>query len=293
MKEVIMKKLSILVPTDFSEISLKALRVAGKLAALIDGKVSVVYSFEKNRYERSDSSIDTAKQDLESLVGSHLDPAVLGECIISELKAVDAIIETGINFDLIIMSSHGRTGISKLMLGSVTEKVIRLSNPPVLIVKNEDMMFPLNKILVTTDFSQNAKNSYGLAAKLAELTDASVHLLYAVTYHSTEPATHLEAYIRTKEKKFRSYVQRYFPNIADRVTFEAKLTKKSAHEYLTRHISENEYNLVAMATLGRTGLDYLKMGSTTGTVIRNIETNVIITNPVTGSDWNEVADDEE
>ncbi|MCC5925061.1 MAG: universal stress protein [Bacteroidetes bacterium] len=286
-----MKKLTILVPTDFSEISLKALRVAGKMATLVDGKVSVLYSFEKNRYERSDSSIETAKEDLDALVSSHLDASVKGECLVSEHKPVDAIIDVAKEYDLVVMSSHGRTGISKLMLGSVTEKVVRLSKPPVLVVKNEDSLFPLNKILVTTDFSQNAKNSYGLAAKLAELSDASIHLLYAVTYHSTEPATHLEAYVRTKEKKFRSYVERYFPSIADRVTYEAKLTKKSAHEFITRHISDNEYNLVVMATLGRTGLDYLKMGSTTGTVIRNVDTNVIITNPVTGPDWNEVAEE--
>lgn len=285
-----MKKLSILVPTDFSEISLKALRVAEKLATMVGGKVSALYSFEKTRYERSDASVETAKEDLKSIVCSRLNPAVAGECIVSELKAVDAIIDIAKDFDLVVMSSHGRTGISKLMLGSVTEKVIRLSKPPVLVVKNEEFMFPLNKILVTTDFSQNAKNSYGLAAKLAELTGASIHMLYAVTYHSTEPATHLEAYVRTKEKKFVNHIERYFSNVADRVTYEAKLTKKSAHEFITRHISENDYNLVVMSTLGRTGLDYLKMGSTTGTVIRNIDTNVIITNPVTGSDWNEVAE---
>lgn len=288
-----MKKLSILVPTDFSEISLKAMRVAAQFASMVSGKIHVVYSFEKVRYDRSDASVETARQDLISLVHATVDPSLVGDCIVSELKAVDAIIDVAKEHDLVVMSSHGRTGISKLMLGSVTEKVIRLSKPPVLIVKNEDALFPIKKILVTTDFSQNAKNSYGLAAKLAEFTGASIHLLYAVSYHSTEPATHLEAYVRTKEKKFRNYIERYFSAVADRVTYEAKLTKNSAHEFITRHISENEYNLVMMATLGRSGLDYLKMGSTTGTVIRNIDNNVLITNPVTGSDWNEVVDEEE
>lgn len=286
-----MKKLSILVPTDFSEISLKALRVAEAFAKLVGGKINPVYSFEKVRYERSDASVDTAREDLKEMVCSRVDPKFLGDCIVSDLKPVDAIVELSKNHDLVVMSSHGRTGISKLMLGSVTEKVIRLSTPPVLVVKNEERLFPIKKILVTTDFSQNAKNSFGFSAKLAELTGASIHLLYAVTYHNTEPATHLEAYVRTKEKKFREYINLFFPNLADRVTYEATLTKRSAHEFITRHISEHNYNLVTMATLGRTGLDYLKMGSTTGTVIRNIDTNVIITNQVTGSDWNDVVED--
>jgi nucleotide-binding universal stress UspA family protein len=285
-----MKKLSILVPTDMSGISLKALRAASGLAGMVAGTVTPMYSFEKNRYEGGDVTSEKVQHELNDIASAYVDKSLLREAHVSSMKPVDAIVDVGKDFDLVVMSSHGRTGISRLMLGSVTEKVIRLSKPPVLVVKDEETLFPLKKILVTTDFSQNAKNSYGLAAKVAELSGASIHLVYAVTYHSTEPATHLEAYIRTKEKKFRAHIERYFSKVADRVTFEATLTKKSAHEFLTRHIAEHQYNLVFMATLGRTGLDYLKMGSTTGTVIRNIDANVIITNPVTGSDWNEEAD---
>lgn len=266
------------------------MHVAAKLAELVNGKITPLYSFEKVRYERSDASPESAMEDLNKLAAQHIDKKYLENAVISNMKPNDAIVDIAKEFDLVVISSHGRTGISKLMLGSVTEKVIRLSKPPVLIVKNEETMFPMERILVTTDFSQNAKNSYGLAAQLAELTGASIHLLYAVTYHNTEPATHLTAYVRGKEKKFRNYMERYFSKVSHRVTFEARLTKKSAHEFITRHISEHGYNLVLMSTLGRTGLDYLKMGSTTGTVIRNIDTNIIITNPVTGSDWNEVVE---
>jgi nucleotide-binding universal stress UspA family protein len=285
-----MKKLSILVPTDMSGISLKALRAASGLAGMVGGTVTPMYSFEKGRYEGGDVTPEKVEHELDDVASSYVDAPYLRKAYISSLKPVDAIIDAAKDFDLVVMSSHGRTGISRLMLGSVTEKVIRLCKPPVLIVKDEESLFPLQKILVTTDFSENAKNSYGLAAKVAELTGASIHLMYAVPYHNTEPATHLEAYIRTKEKKFKTHIERYFSKVADRVTFEATLTKKSAHEFLTRHINDVKYNLVFMATLGRTGLDYLKMGSTSGTVIRHIDSNVIITNPVTGSDWNEVAE---
>lgn len=285
-----MKKLSILVPTDFSDISAKALKVAAGLAKMVRGSVTPMYAVEKNRYDGAETTPEAFRARLNELARQHVPAELLQEAFVSEHRPVEAIVDYAKEFDLIVMSSHGRTGITRLMLGSVTEKVIRQVKPPVLVVKNDELMFPMNKILVTTDFSDNARNSYGIAAKMAELTGASVHLLYAVYYHSTEPATHLEAYVRTKEKHFRVDIARYFSKIADRVSYEAILTKKSPQEYLTRHINEHRYNLVFMATLGRSGLDYLKMGSTTSSVIRNIESNVIITNPVTGASWNELAE---
>ena len=97
------------------------------------------------RYERSDASVDTAREDLRELVCSRVDPKFLGDCIVSDLKPVDAIVELSKNYDLVVMSSHGRTGISKLMLGSVTEKVIRLSTPPVLVVKKRRPTVPYPK----------------------------------------------------------------------------------------------------------------------------------------------------
>jgi len=285
-----MKKLSILVPTDFSEISVKAMKVAAELAKMVDGRVTPFYASEKNRYDRADDTPEAFRLRLDELASEHIPQAYRRDGYVSEHRPVEAIVDFSKEFDLVVMSSHGRTGISRIMLGSVTEKVIRQAKPPVLIVKNDATLFPAQKILVTTDFSENARNSYGIAAKFAQITGASIHLLYAVSYHSTEPATHLEAYVRTKEKQFRVDIARYFSAVADRVSYEAILTKKSAQEYLTRHISEHRYNVVFMATLGRSGLDFLKMGSTTSSVIRNVDTNVIITNPVTGVDWNEISE---
>ena len=185
------------------------------------------------------------------------------------------------------MTSHGRNGFNRFLLGSVTEKVIRLSHAPVLIVKEQMELFPLNKILLTTDFSENAKNSYPMVLELAKMTGASVHVLFAIVYAATEPATHLEAFVRTKEKQFKADVEQYFKPIEDRVTFDAPLTKKSAHEYLANHIDEHRYNLVVMSTLGHTGLDYMRMGSTTSNVVRHAQSNVLITNPVSKLNWSE------
>ncbi len=280
-----MKNLRILVPTDLSDRSNNAFRIAAEFAKSAKATVTPLYALTKTRYDGVDAE-ERAMADLENIVDNYLDKKSIDNLIVSNLKPVDAVVDNGKEFDLIIMSSHGKNGFNRLLLGSVTEKVIRLSHTPVLVVKDHENLFPMEKILLTTDFSDNAKKSYPLVLELAKLTNASVHMLFAIVYSATEPATHLEAFVRTKEKQFRADVEEYFSEISDRVTFEAPLTKKSAHEFLAIHVDEHRYNLIVMSTLGHTGLDYLRMGSTTSNVIRHADTNVLITNPMSKINWN-------
>lgn len=274
-----MKKLRILVPTDLSEISNKALSTAGELAKMTTGIVTPLFAYAKSRYDGANNTPENAKSDVDTIASRFVYHDFLAETIVSLQKPIDAIIDNGKDFDLVVMSSHGRNGFNRFLLGSVTEKVIRLSHTPVLVIKDHDKLMPIEKILLTTDFSENARNSYQYVAKLAELTGAKVHILYAIVYAATEPATHLEAYVRTKEKQFKADIQQSFGKIADRVTFETPLTKKSAHEYILNHTEEHKYDLIVMSTLGHTGLDYIKLGSTTSNVVRHTGTNILITNP--------------
>ena len=279
-----MKSLRILVPTDLSEASNKAFQIANEFAKSFKATITPLYAITKTRYDGAKAN-ELAKSDLKTAANTFIDKNKLGEIIVSIQKPVDAIIDNGKDFDLIIMTSHGKNGFNRFLLGSVTEKVIRLSHAPVLIVKEQIELFPLNKILLTTDFSENAKKSYPMVMELAKLTGASVHVLFAIVYSATEPATHLEAFVRTKEKQFKSDVELYFKSIEDKITFDAPLTKKSAHEYLTNHIDEHRYNLIVMSTLGHTGLDYMRMGSTTSNVVRHAQSNVLITNPMSKLNW--------
>lgn len=280
-----MKKLRILVPTDLSDISNKAFFAAEELAKLTGSMITPLLAFSKTRFDGVDATEENARKDVTAVVSRLIDKKLIAEPIISSQKPIDAIVDNGKDFDIIIMSSHGKSGFNKLILGSVTEKVLRLSHTPVLVVKDNEKLIPMNRILLTTDFSENARRSYPLVNSLATLTGASVHMVYAVVFSATEPATHLEAYVRTKEKQFKADIDQYFGNIADRVTYEAPLTKKSAHEFLLNHLSDKQYNLVMMSTLGHTGLDYIRMGSTTSNVVRHVDTNVLVTNPMVTTQW--------
>jgi nucleotide-binding universal stress UspA family protein len=279
-----MKKLRILVPTDLSETSNLAFQTAKEFVQKTGSTITPIFAFTKTRYDGA-NAFEDAKIDLINVTKTHFEDSQIDEYILSNQKPVDAIVDNGKDYDLIIMSSHGKSGFNRLLLGSVTEKVIRLSHTPVLLVKGDYPLFPMNKILLTTDFSDNAYRSYPLVNFLAKQSNAHVHMIFAVVYSATEPATHLEAFVRTKEKQFRDDISTYFPEIKEKVSFEATLTKKSAHEYLANHLNKHNYNIVVMSTLGHTGLEFLRLGSTTANLIRHAETNVLITNPSSKIDW--------
>jgi nucleotide-binding universal stress UspA family protein len=279
-----MKKLRILVPTDLSETSNLAFQSAKDMANETGATITPMYAYSKTRYDGADA-FSNAEIDLKKVASQFLTDKQIEKFIVSNQNPVDAIIDNGKDYDLILMSSHGKHGFNRLLLGSVTEKVVRLSHTPVLIVKGKYPLFPMKKILLTTDFSENAYKSFPIVASLARKTDAMVHALYAIVYSATEPATHLEAFVRTKEKQFREDTKTYFSDMTDQISFEADLTKKSAHEYLTEYLENHRYNLVIMSTLGHTGLDYLRMGSTTANVLRHATTNILVTNPNSKSDW--------
>lgn len=142
----------ILVPVDYSACSRVALRFAADLAQRFGGSLDVVHVWDRPSYvsdvvmTRSDplsakSLIvlieENARRDLDEFLTSAELPA--GTALISRLIAGDPAsallheLKLG-SYDLVVLGTHGRTGLSHVLLGSVAEKVLRLSPVPVLTV---------------------------------------------------------------------------------------------------------------------------------------------------------------
>lgn len=282
-----MKKLRILVPTDFSELSTNAFKHAAHLAELANGRITIFNSYKTGSPEKrkNDDPSSERNKKMYDLAAEHISPRYIEKCESSLSEAVEAIVTKSKDYDLVVMSSHGRTGFSRLMLGSVAEKVIRFSECPVLVVENGQKFFPLESILLTTDFSKNAYTAYPFARDLAKATGATIDLTYILSFDMTDPVTQLEAFKRTKEKQLTKEIDKYFSDIKDQVKTSVKLSRKSIHEELTNMIDKNKYNLAVMATLGRSGLEYLRLGSTTANVVRHVEIPVLVINPKSSKPW--------
>jgi nucleotide-binding universal stress UspA family protein len=143
---------SILCPLDFSDASRNALRYASEFAKSMGSKILLLNIVEP-RPMAADMTLNyiPLEEDLEKAAREDLEP------IVEELKGkgievqadvmigtpAEVILQQAADFDasLLIMGSHGKTGLSRLLMGSVAEAVVRKAGIPVLIVKAQEKEF--------------------------------------------------------------------------------------------------------------------------------------------------------
>lgn len=142
----------VLLPTDGSEESEKALDTAVELARTYDGVIHVVYVVNigvDTQYE----SVSNLMGELESSrklekIGKEVTESIKEKLeekdVDSEIQIVSGVPHREINkyaeennMDVIVMSTHGRTGLDRMLLGSVTEKIVRSSEIPVMTVRRD------------------------------------------------------------------------------------------------------------------------------------------------------------
>ncbi len=174
----------ILCPVDFSRSSVWAFTHASSLAHHFDAKLFVQYVVELGQYPSADFAPNADAYDqfcdtmlsqgearLRAFIQAHRKYEVDPECIASRGTAADGVLsfakQRAIN--LIVMGAHGRRGFERLMLGSVTEKVLRMAQCPVLAVPEPPSEFAtsttsedeikIRQIIACTDFSVSSNGA--------------------------------------------------------------------------------------------------------------------------------------
>ncbi|HUJ14291.1 MAG TPA: universal stress protein [Thermoanaerobaculia bacterium] len=170
----------ILVPTDMSETAAHALRFASAMAQRLDAHLLVLYSdtfmppFDFGAAAaftiRREELIDSAREQLELHVEQNVNPSVPYDARVLAQSPIDAILEQACDTgaDLIVMGTHGRAGIRRLIIGSVTEAVIRLATVPVIAVNAFSGESPsIDKIVVPVTFDSPSLEALRYAGALA------------------------------------------------------------------------------------------------------------------------------
>lgn len=147
---------TILCPIDFSEISAKALEYAVFLASYHNAELLILHVVEQlHEFEHYQILVLTPqelaekmeKQAYEELnrLTEQIKKTVKVETVVRQGKPFVEIIKEAKekDMDLIVMASHGRTGVSHMLMGSVAEKVVRKASCPVLIVRNKNTQFDI------------------------------------------------------------------------------------------------------------------------------------------------------
>lgn len=192
------------------------------------------------------------------------------------------------SFDLVVMSTHGYSGVRRFMFGSVTEHILRHALCPVLVVRQDR---PIGHILITIDGSPMSESVIKPALHLAKLLGAKV------TFLRVEKDLVIKDYdeIRKIEQLDPGLGQRILDSFYHRVDdyldgLKQKHTKGGleinvlamkgdpAEDILTA-AAHFDTDLIAMATHGRTGLRRWVYGSVTEKVLRQAERNMLVVRP--------------
>jgi nucleotide-binding universal stress UspA family protein len=135
----------ILVPTDGSEYTKAAIKQAVELAKLTGGELTALYVLDQTVL--TNMPMDTAvmnvyktlekegQEAVDFVLNLAKEAGIKAEVSVKEGTPVKVILEESANYDLIVMGTLGRTGMSKLLMGSVAERVVRAASCPVMVVR--------------------------------------------------------------------------------------------------------------------------------------------------------------
>lgn len=148
---VVLHLSNILVPLDMSEMSLKALRYAAPFARQFSAKLTLVHVVELVAYTPEmpyppplpPHQTAEVKKELKKICEANVPSDIETQLVVRHDFAPDAIVDVArkTKADLIIVSTHGRTGLKHVFLGSVAEKIVRHAPCPVLVVREKEHDF--------------------------------------------------------------------------------------------------------------------------------------------------------
>lgn len=266
---------TILVPTDFSDHALYALKVAASIAKKINAKIMLVHLCSLSSSEFAESYyykeyFELHKTQTEKKLDKLLNLDFLTELKVSKHFALDRTMQ-GLfdddkyrDVDLIVIGSHGKSGYNKVFIGSNTEKIIRMADAPVLTIKKETEHFSIRKMVFASNFYKEAYPVFEKIKFFADLYKADIDLLKVITPKDFEPTPVSKKLIEDFAKKFKLTDASH--NIYNATSIEKGITD---------FCDEKKADLLSLTTHGRTGLAHLIHGSLAEHVAQHGERSVL------------------
>ena len=183
-----MKK--IIVPVDFSEYSEYALEAASNIARKYNSELIVVHMLELSNAiltagstainEEAVFYLKLAEKKFETFLDKPYLEGVKVTPIVKHFKVWDEVNDVAKeqNANLVVMGSHGVSGIKEVLVGSNTEKMVRHSDIPVLVIKHNPILFDFENGVFASDFSEDAVAAYIKAKTIFDKLGAKMHLVY-------------------------------------------------------------------------------------------------------------------
>ncbi len=281
----------LLLPTDGSEFSEGAIREAIKLAKIYSSKLFAISVIETNpEYESIapqlvEKTEKEARLHLEAVKDRASKEGVDCKTIARQGETpykyiVEEAAKNQVN--MIIMGRRGRTGLRRLMMGSVTAKVIGHAPCNVLVVPRAARPEYKN-ILVATDGSHHSNAAASVAIGIAKRCNARLIAVSVVPYESISPLgiVHSEmqwGLVTEESRKAAENNLKSVKEISEKegVKIEELILEGRPYEAIVNAAKEKRADLIVVGSHGRTGLDRLLMGSVTERVIGHAECAVLV-----------------
>jgi nucleotide-binding universal stress UspA family protein len=190
----------ILCPVDFSDCSRLALQYAVAMGKWYGAGVTAVHAFENRPVIDAvplhrgqpvvlkDLDPAAVRTNLTEFVEHAVGDAPVDIELVEGRDVCDEMLRTAgrIGADVIVMGTHGRSGLQHLLLGSVAEKIVRNASRPVLLVPpaaaqdGSPLDVPFTRIVCAVDFAGESRQAFRLALELAEEADAHLTLVHAI-----------------------------------------------------------------------------------------------------------------
>jgi nucleotide-binding universal stress UspA family protein len=279
----------ILCPIDFSEFSVSAYQHALSVAEHYRAKLVAQHIVELWRHpaadfvasaglyeEYSQALRESGKEQLQEFVKKHTNDEIQPELVVQTGVAADSILSFAQlqKADVIVMGTHGRRGFDRLMLGSVTDRVMRTAPCPVLVAskppqgsvavgKERGHVHHLSRILFCADFSENSEGALKYAISATAEYDAELTLLHVLEGVPSQAETE-EAMAAAAER-----LDKLIP-LEGRKTLKIKTAVRIGKPYaqIIQLALETQIDLVTMGVRGRGALDVAVFGSTTYRVMQ-------------------------
>jgi len=280
----------ILFPTDGSDPASAVLDHAIALALAHDAELYVLNVADTTRDsvtriqgEVVDALVRDGERIVEAAAETARERGVSTDAEVQQGRPARTILEYAAtrDIDLVVMPTHGRRGVSRLLLGSTTERVVRQSDVPVLTARPEEatLTYPYETVLVPTDGSETADQALTLGADLAAADQAALHLFSLVEVDTLG----FDVRSDIKLDPVKAHVQTILDDGAalardagvERVT-TAMDYGMSIHKAVLRYTREHDVDLVVIGTHGRTGFDRYMLGSVAEAVIRSSPVPVLV-----------------
>lgn len=267
----------ILVPTDFSEHAEYALKIAAQIARDTNGEIFLVHmlEFPTQMADAVSGGADIpeimlfmkkAHEKLEELLErDYLEGIKVSEAVKFE-RAFEGILKSSKKHevDLVVMGSHGASGFQELVVGSTTEKIVRTSEAPVLVIKNDNTNFKTERFVFASDFSTEIKKAFEKIVGFANVFGAHLDLVMINTPNSFKTS-------HAAQKIMKEFVAQ-FP-----------ITNYSLHIYNDSNIENGILNfangvnadLIGMCTHGRTSLYHFFNGSVSEGLVNHANKPVV------------------